>query len=54
MELSNGDHPEWDKRIMIPDQPAADAVKKNFKLYSTGMYSFNDLAKYLNERGFTT
>lgn len=50
----HGDPPEWDKRIMIPDQPAADAVKKIFELYSTGLYSFNDLAKYLNERGFTT
>lgn len=50
----HGDPPELDKRILIVDHPAAEAVKEIFELYATGMYSFMDLAQYLNDKGFTT
>ena len=48
----HGDPPEMDRRILIVDHPAAEAVREIFELYATGMYSFMDLAQYLNDKGF--
>ena len=50
----HGDPPELDRRILIVDHPAAEAVREIFELYATGMYSFMDLAQYLNDKGFRT
>ena len=50
----HGDPPEWDKRVMIVDPSAAEAVRNIFEMYSTGLYSFSDLAQYLNDKGFIT
>ena len=40
-----GDSSELDRRIMIVDPPAAEAVRTFFEMYSTGLYSFSDLAQ---------
>ena len=50
----HGDPPEWDKRVMIVDPSAAEAVRDIFEMYSTGLYSFSDLADYLNKKGFSS
>ena len=43
-----------DARILLIDSPAARAVRKCFDLYSSGKYTYDELADMLNKRGFLT
>ncbi len=43
-----------DARILIIDSRAARAVRKCFEMYSTGRFTYEDLADSLNRRGFHT
>lgn len=43
-----------DTRILIIDSRAARAVRKCFEMYSTGKFTYDDLADMLNRRGFLT
>ena len=42
-----------DKRDLFIVKEQANAVRKIFEMYLTGRYSIADLAKYLNDQGFT-
>ena len=47
-----GDPIEMDKRILLPDEKEAPAIKKCFEIYASGNCSFSELADYLNGKGF--
>ena len=42
-----------DKRKLFIEEDKAKAVREIFEMYLTGRYSIADLAKYLNDQGFT-
>lgn len=43
---------EGTHRKLVPDEKEAPALIKCFEMYATGNQSFQDLANYLNEKGF--
>ncbi|MBQ6502578.1 MAG: recombinase family protein [Flexilinea sp.] len=51
----NADDPDVeDSRILIVDEPAAAAVRKCFEWYASGEWTYEMIARALNDQGFLT